>query len=129
MIEKNNKNFQRRDREVQELVELVTQEGLHYISTFEDTENFTKTTAFLYKGVFLEVSVRFSSMRYPVMVTGQKGDLLFESLPDEMSRTTEGIRIGLKGKGYPRTKEHVLDQIRIFKLEIDKRVGDSTLFS
>lgn len=129
MIEKNNKNFQRRDKEVQELLELVTQEGLHYVSVFEDTENFTKTMTFLYKQVLIEVSVRFSSMRYPVIVTGQKGDLLFESLPNGMSRTTEGIRVGLKGKGYPRTKEHVLDQIRIFKLEIDKRVNNSTLFS
>ena len=129
MIEKNNKAFHRRDREVDELLTLVENEGLHYVSVFEDTENFTKTVAFKYKGVFVEVSVRFSSTRYPVMVTGKKGELLFESLPDGMSRTTEGIRIGLKGKGYPKTKEHVLDQIKIFKLEIDKRVGSSTLFS
>jgi len=129
MIEKNNKAFQRRDREVEELITLVENEGLRYVSVFEDSENFTKTIAFFYKKILVQVSVRFSSMRYPVMVAGKTGELLFESLPDGMSRTTEGVRVGLKGKGYPKTKEHALDQIRIFKLEIDKRVGGSTLFS
>ena len=129
MIEKNNKAFQRRDREVEELITLVENEGLRYVSVFEDSENFTKTIAFFYKKILVQVSVRFSSMRYPVMVAGKTGELLFESLPDGMSRTTEGVRVGLKGKGYPKTNEHALDQIRIFKLEIDKRVGGSTLFS
>ena len=129
MIEKNNKAFQRRDREVEELITLVENEGLRYVSVFEDTENFTKTIAFFYKKILIQVSVRFSSMRYPVMVAGKTSEVLFESLPDGMSRTTEGVRVGLKGKGYPKTKEHALDQIRIFKLEIDKRLNNSTLFS
>ena len=39
MIEKNNKAFQRRDREVEELITLVENEGLRYVSVFEDNEN------------------------------------------------------------------------------------------
>ena len=121
------KRFSKRDKEASGIRNLAEQEGLEYLSTSEDTENFTKSLLFSYRGIMVEISVRFSSMRYPVLVVGKPGELLFENIPHNLSKTSEGIRIGVKGKSYPKTQEHVIDQVRLFKLEIDKRVENSTL--
>lgn len=122
MIETIDKRFENRDIQGQEILDKLTQRNLTHISTSVDTENFTKSFTFKYKEVLIEVSVRVTSNRFPVLIVGKASEMLFKQVPPNMTRTADGIRIGTKGKSYPKTIDHVLDQITIIKNEIDKKV-------
>lgn len=126
MIEKVKNLFQKRDKDAEALIQLSSDLGLNYISETIDNENYTKTLHFEYRGVGMEISIRKTTSRYPVMVTGLLGESLLKDIPEGMSKTVDGIRIGAKGKGYPKTLEHAIDQVLFFKMELDRRLDNKS---
>lgn len=117
------KKFRNRDDQSSLLKMELFREGLDIISETIDIENYDKKITFQYKGINIRVGVRVSSSSFYVQVFGDSAEVLFTPLPKVMSKTKEGIRMGIKGSSYPKTRAHALDQVRYIKKEIIERLN------
>lgn len=118
---KENKKYNQRDSRAEELKQLLSTLGLRFLNEVIDTENNDKRLTFQYGPSNILVGVRATCQRYVVLATGPFTELLLRPLPQGFTKVADGIRIGGKGKSYPKTIEHALDQVRLFKNEIDLR--------
>lgn len=115
------KKFSQRDNKAEEVKTSLTSLGLRFLSEVVDVENNDKKLTFQYGPVSILVGVRSTCQRYVVLATGAVVDSYFMPMPEGFTKVADGVRIGKKGKSYPKTLEHAVDQVKLFINKIDQK--------